>query len=104
MTRRPLTGEFKEVELDAGKMTIRSVRLPSGRPLRYRYEGNEKLCVQLDQAYPAGRDLSVTIAYTAKPDKGMRFVTPSDTEPDCPYQIWTDGQPERNHYWFPCYD
>jgi aminopeptidase N len=104
ITFRPFQNGLNEVEIDAGDMTINSVKLAQGRPLKFRYEGNEKLYVTLDRAYPAGADIAVTIGYTATPAKGLTFITPTEAEPHQPYQIWSQGESETNHYWFPCYD
>lgn len=104
ITLRPFSSDVKEIQLDAGHMTIHSVTLADGTPLQFRYQDDEKLFVTLDRAYPAGQDIAITINYTAVPREGLTFVTPTESEPDRPYQIWTAGQPEANHYWFPCYD
>src|SRR5262249_35012946 len=104
ITFRPFQNGLHEVEFDAGDMTIHSVKLASGAPLNFRYEHKEELYVVLDREYPAGADISIAIDYTATPSKGLTFVTPSEADPGQPYQIWTEGQPENNHYWFPCYD
>ncbi len=104
ITLRPFKNEFKEIELDAGDMTIRSVSLAGGAPLKFHYEEKEKLFVEMDRAYPAGRDLSITVAFSAKPKKGLTFISPTASDPTRPYQIWSSGEAESNHYWFPCYD
>jgi aminopeptidase N len=104
ITLRPFADNFKEAELDAGAMTIKSVTLAGGQPLRYQYDGQEKLRVLLDKPYPAGQDVSFTISYSAQPKKGLTFITPNEDDPQRPYQIWSQGQAESNHYWFPCYD
>ncbi len=104
ITLRPVKNDLKEVEIDAGKMNINRVRLARGTPLKFRYEGDEKLVVALDRQYPAGRDIAVTVDYSATPVKGLTFITPTEAEHDRPYQIWSQGEAESNHYWFPCYD
>ena len=105
VTLRPFTSNFKEVVLDAGEMTIKSVTLAGGTPLQFKYEEPiEKLRISLDHPYPAGQDLSVTIAYQAAPKRGLTFITPTENDPSRPYQIWSQGEAETNHYWFPCYD
>jgi aminopeptidase N len=104
MDIRPFKSGLKEVEVDAGEMQIDSVRLGGGAALKFRYENNEKLFVQLDQQYPAGRELAITIKYSATPKKGLTFITPTSSEPNRPYQIWSQGEAQTNHYWFPCYD
>jgi aminopeptidase N len=104
ITFRPFKSDLNEVEIDAGDMTISSVKLARGEPLKFRYEDSEKLYVTLDRAYPAGTDIAITISYTATPTKGLTFITPTEAEPQQPYQIWSQGESETNHYWFPCYD
>ena len=101
---RPLRSDFKEVELDAAKMTINSVKLKDGQPLKYRYEDGENLFIALDKSYEAGSDIAVKIDYLATPNKGLTFITPTESDPTRPYQIWSQGETEENHYWFPCYD
>jgi aminopeptidase N len=104
ITFRPLKNDLRELVIDAGQMTINRVRLAGGTSLTYRYEGGEKLLVKLDRQYPAGQDIAVTVDYTARQSKGLTFITPTKAEPTRPYQIWTQGEAEANHYWFPCYD
>ena len=104
ITLRPFKNDFKEVDLDAGQMTIRAVSLTGAAALKYRYDDKEKLVVELDRAYAAGRDISITIAFSAKPKKGLTFIMPTPNDPKRPNQIWSAGEADSNHYWFPCYD
>ena len=101
---RPFKSDFKEVELDAAAMTINSVKLGDGQPLKYRYDDGENLFIALDKAYDAGSDIAVKINYSATPRKGLTFITPTESDPTRPYQIWSQGETEENHHWFPCYD
>lgn len=101
---RPFKNDFKEIELDAGDMAINAVKLGAGQPLKFRYEGNEKLFISLDKPYAAGSNVAVKIAYSATPKKGLTFITPTENDPTRPYQIWSQGETQDNHYWFPCYD
>jgi len=101
---RPFKSGLGEVEFDAGEMTIASVKLAGGEPLKFRYEDRERLFVTLDRPYPADSDVAVTISYTARPTKGLTFITPTKSEPRRPHQIWSQGETETNHHWFPCYD
>ena len=34
----------------------------------------------------------------------LRFIKPSPDDPTRPKQIWSQGESEYNHYWFPVYD
>src|SRR5215467_10023902 len=104
ITLKPVKSELKEVDLDAGQMNIGSVKLASGAPLKFRYNDQEKLYVELDRPYPAGASLAIVIAYSAKPTKGLTFISPGPNDPKRPNQVWSQGEAETNHYWFPCYD
>ena len=101
---RPFTDLMEEVQIDAGDMTINSVRLDGGGPLKFRYEDDEKLFVTLDRPYRAEQTVAITINYTAVPKQGLTFITPTPTDPKRPFQIWSQGEAQTNHYWFPCYD
>src|SRR5262245_55618960 len=48
ITLKPLAGDFREIEIDAGEMSIKSVTLAGGAPLKFDYRDNEKLFVSLD--------------------------------------------------------
>ncbi|HET9529910.1 MAG TPA: M1 family aminopeptidase, partial [Blastocatellia bacterium] len=52
----------------------------------------------------AGEPVTIAISYSATPRKGLTFITPNESDPKRPYQIWSQGESETNHYWFPCYD
>ncbi len=104
ITFQPFGADVKEIEIDAGDMTIKSVTLAGGAPLKYRYVDNEKVFVTLDRSYSAGRDVSIAISYSATPKQGLTFITPTEADPARPYQIWSQGEARTNHYWFPCYD
>ncbi len=106
--------------LDAAAMTINSVALANGTPLKFTYDGkkdNDNLTVTLDRVYKEGEDLAVKIDYrtnyvnTADADtaigsfgRGLRFIKPTANEPNKPRQIWSQGETEFNRYWFPSYD
>ena len=104
LTLRPFRSDLKEVEVDAGQMKISAVKLAAGAALKYRYDDGEHLFVTLDKAYPAGADLSIAITYTATPQRGLTFITPTPEDSSRPNQIWSQGESQDNHYWFPCYD
>ena len=96
--------DLREVELDAGEMTITAVKLASGAPLAFRYVDEQKLYITLDRAYAAGQRLRLVITHTATPRRGLTFITPDESDPSRPFQIWSQGEAQDNHYWFPCYD
>ena len=119
VTFAPFTDTDK-FTLDAAVMSIDAVTLPDGKPLRFNYAGgadNDNLEIMLDHVYPAGQDVSVKIAYktnyvnSAEKDtaiggfgRGLRFIKPTEDNPNKPRQIWSQGESEFNRYWFPSYD
>lgn len=104
ITLKPLAGDFREIELDAGEMSIKSVALAGGSPLKFDYRDNEKLLVSLDRAYTPAETIAVKIGYSAVPKQGLTFILPKEGDPGRPRQIWSQGEARTNHYWFPCYD
>jgi len=115
ITLSPLASDLRRVDLDAGYMTISGVALASGIPLKYEYDGSsQKLGVILDRAYQPTKILTIIISYHTNqppPEKraglgggGINFIKPTATDPNRPRQIWTQGEAESNHLWFPCFD
>ena len=106
--------------LDAAMMTINSVTLANGSPLKYAYDGKkdgDNLEITLDRIYKGGEDISVKVDYKtnyvnkAEADtaiggfgRGLRFIKPTADDPLKPRQIWSQGESEFNRYWFPSYD
>jgi aminopeptidase N len=102
----PLRPNLSEFVLDAAEMKIKRVYLPDGRELRFYFDTlAQKLKIYLDRSYSFKDTLSVIVEYfVSNPRKGLYFIQPDSAYPDKPYQIWSQGEPEDNHYWFPCYD
>jgi aminopeptidase N len=115
ITFAPLVPNLREVEFDAANMTFNSVKLAGGTPLQYEVNAPvEKLRVKLDHPYQPADVLTVTIDYHTNGyakgsglqgyGKGLTYIKPSADNPKRPRQIWSQGETEYNHYWFPCYD
>ena len=51
-----------------------------------------------------GDTATVAISYAATPATGLFFIRPDSSYPSLPFQVWSQGEMEQNHYWFPCYD
>jgi aminopeptidase N len=114
-TFMPLTNDFRSFELDAANMTFSSVKLSNGTPLKFESDmPHEKLRITMDRAYQPTDTVTVIIAYktngTSKETgiggfgRGLTFIKPSTADPNRPKQIWSQGESEYNHYWFPCFD
>jgi aminopeptidase N len=103
---KPLQDNFSVLELDAANLLFSSVKLEdSDKPLKYKLVG-EKVLVTLDKAYKTDDLISVRLIYkTVKPKKGVYFVSEDKSDFNAhSKQIWSQGEPEENHFWFPSYD
>ena len=101
----PLRSEFRSLVLDAAEMTIDRVVMPAGTPLTFDYDpAEESLAIDLGRDYTPSDTLSVIVSYRAKPRKGLYFIQPDSAYPDKPWQVWSQGAVDDNHFWFPCYD
>jgi aminopeptidase N len=115
ITFAPLVPNLRQVEFDAANMTFNSVKLSNGAALQYEADAPvEKLRVKLDHPYQPSDVLTVTIDYHTNGyakgsglqgyGKGLTYIKPTADDPNRPRQIWSQGETEYNHYWFPCYD
>lgn len=102
---KPLRNNFNTVELDAANMKFETVRLENGGNLQYRQNGN-KLLVTLDKSYSTDDLISLRIGYSCQPKKGVYFIEAEreNRRITRDAQIWTQGEPEEAHHWFPSYD
>jgi aminopeptidase N len=113
--------DIQKFTLDAAQMQINSVELANGTALKFKYAGgntDDNLEIMLDRIYKRGEELAVKIdyrtSYVNKVDdtetaigsfgRGIRFIKPTEDEPNKPHQIWSQGETEFNRYWFPSYD
>lgn len=104
---KPLNDDFTTFQLDAGEMQIESVSLEDSDSSVEWSKLPGKLSIQLDRPYTASEKISVRIKYRAQPKHGLYFVPASRFGPAGvrrSAQIWTQGEPEDHHHWFPCYD
>ena len=103
---KPLNGNFKSVELDAADLNFEVVALlPENKILQFRTAG-EKIYVELDKIYSPQDTISIRFVYTATPKKGIYFVD-AETENgkiNRDSQVWTQGEAEEAHHWFPSFD
>lgn len=103
---KPLAAGFRQVELDSEDMIYESVKLePDEKNLTFRQAG-KKILITLDREYSPNELISIRFKYTSKPRKGIYFVPEERTRNEVTRaaQIWTQGEPEYAHHWFPSYD
>jgi aminopeptidase N len=109
-----LLSNLKRIDLDAADMTVTSVKLMNGAPLQFEMDSmNQKLRIALGRPFQPADELTIVTEYhTNGPQKkipglvgaALRFIKPSPDDPTRPKQIWSQGESEYNHYWFPVYD
>jgi aminopeptidase N len=103
---KPLRNDFNQIELDAANIRFDSVKLESNnKDISFR-TADDKIYLTLDKSYSPNETIAVQFKYSAKPRKGVYFVEAQieDGKVVRPAQIWTQGEPEEAHHWFPSYD
>ncbi len=115
-----LSDGLESFYLHAVGMEIREVEslLETGRgalPVTYSYDGS-RLTITPSRPLVFDEALRVRIDYTAHPMEtsgqsglsfsgyGLYFIDPVGDDPFRPTQLWTQGQTEDNHRWFPTWD
>jgi len=100
-TLRALSHSSRTVKLRAGGMKILDVT-ESGKKLAFRHK-DDRLSFKLSQSLSQGEETAVSIRYRiVSPKCGLHFSPAEGTGPAS--QMWSQGQPEDAHYWFPCHD
>jgi len=104
---KSLKTDFKQIELDAANLKFESVVLePENKKLEYKTAG-EKIFINLDREYSPDESISVRFKYsTTKPKKGVYFIDAQKEAGEIvrDAQIWSQGEAEEAHFWFPSYD
>jgi aminopeptidase N len=113
---RSLVDPLSSFKVDAAGMNIKSVReviynetdkpelAESYENIKYDYDGKEITVMpssRILKNYPYKYQVEYS---TTDPEKGMYFISPDSIFPNKQYQVWTQGEGEDNHFWFPCYD
>jgi aminopeptidase N len=102
---RPLAS----IALDAVDFEVKAVRIAghddkAEKAPSFSHDG-QKLVIDLDPAWPAGREATLHIDYRVRdPKDGLFFFGPSEADPDVPLTVWSQGESITNRYWFPCLD
>lgn len=106
---------IESILVDAVELDIHEISM-NGKPLKFKaLESKKGIKIFLNKKYPAHEKLTVTIDYHTRyvneydPNwiggsfgKGLRFFQPTKVNPGKRKQIWSQGEPDGNPYWFPC--
>jgi aminopeptidase N len=103
---KPLSNNFNQIELDAANIKFDSVKLESNNKDIAFKAADDKIYLTLDKSYSPNETIAVRFKYSAKPRKGVYFVEAQIENGKVirPAQIWTQGEAEEAHHWFPSYD
>lgn len=109
-----------KITLDAGMLTINSIKLTNGKSLQFNYDGSDKndaLEIILNKTYKINEKIAIIIDYHTNwineidPNslggnngKGIRFTEPTSNDPIKKREIWSFSDVDSNRYWFPSYD
>jgi aminopeptidase N len=124
LTMSAFADGLQGIDLDAAEMSIGSVRrlqpqqevvpaplrmlgetVVNSAPINLSFDTRqETLSIELDRALKRDEEITLEIAYSCRPRKGLFFIQPDDAYPQRPQQIWSQGQTEDAHWWFPCAD
>ena len=107
VTLKPFASGFRKFYLDSSDLNIDSVALlrDKGGPVTLKTDAEDpQLWITLDRDYTPADRLQVRIVYHGMPRFGLFFDNPDAAYPDTPREIWTQGESEFNHHWFPCWD
>ncbi|MEO6784833.1 MAG: M1 family aminopeptidase, partial [Chthoniobacteraceae bacterium] len=103
LTFRPIARPLSGLELDAVGLTIDGITA-QGATLAEHELTNDKLILFFAQPIAAGAEASVSITYHAQPEVGLHFRTPEMGYKPGDTQVWSQGEAEQHHFWFPTYD
>jgi aminopeptidase N len=97
---QPIGKPLDELRLDAIDLSVHSIT-SSETGLRYQ-AGDREIVLSFLTPVPVGKEVFVTVQYSAEPVKGMYFRT---KEMGYSYtHLWTQGETNESRHWFPCLD
>ena len=107
VTIRPLQAGFDRFCINSTELAIDSVALlnaAGGSAALAHSTDDHCLWISMDGVHDPSHSLDIRIVYHGHPRIGLFFVNPDRNDPSAPREIYTQGEPEFNHYWFPCWD
>ncbi len=99
---KPIAKPFAELKLDAVDLTVAAVT-SSERVAGYQVT-DDKVVITFAEPIAVGKEATVTVRYSAQPEKGLYFRTPELGFKPEDMHIWTQGEPHEARHWYPSYD
>jgi aminopeptidase N len=103
----PLLPGLDHLVFHAAGLQVSRVRLGADKAEELEFSTDpeaQTLSVRLPRAYGPQDRLEVAIDYSAQPRAGLYVVAPDRAYPERPRQMFSDGEPQLNRYWFPTWD
>ena len=99
---KPIAKPVVELKLDGVDLNVASMT-STEKVIEYQVT-EEKVIITFAEPIPADKEASVTIRYSAQPEKGLYFRTPELGFKPEDMHIWTQGEADEARHWYPCYD
>jgi len=101
--------DVSSIKLDAVDFQVSRVLVTrsdeSPVPAEFINDGEHLTILLGDRPLPRGVRLTAVIEYTVRdPKMGLNFFCPTESEPNIPHQVWSQGESIENRYWLPCFD
>jgi len=101
-TFEPVARAIDRVFFEAEDMKIERVSVGGGAEELAFEKSEHGFKVKLPQTLKCGERLEIAVAYRVdSPKAGIYFTGPSVLYPTKPHQVWTQGQDEDAHFWYP---
>jgi aminopeptidase N len=96
---------FDSVILDAGALLEITAVRTGARTLEFT-RARDTLVIRLGRAIDMGDSITFTVDYhgRVRNGTGLTFIEPDSGAPARPRQLWSQGEADNNHHWFPTYD
>ena len=97
------------IELDAHALDVSAVRFEKsgskGADTDFELADDKLLITAPENSIKPGQQYKLEIDYSVTdPVNGLHFFGPTEKTPNVPLMVWSQGEPQANHYWFPCID
>ena len=102
ITFKPIARPLRELRLDAVDLKIASVDATAA--VEAWQATGQHLVVTFASPVEVGREVKVTVEYSAEPQKGLYFRTTEMGYLPGEDQIWTQGEAIEARHWYPCFD
>ncbi|MCC7430543.1 HEAT repeat domain-containing protein [bacterium] len=102
-TFNPVNDKLEKVTLDSVGLNILKVTLEN-QEVEFKTK-KETLEISFGKELNSAQSYVLSVTYdVTSPEKGAFFIKPDEGYPTKEVQVWTQGEPEENRYWYPSYD